>query len=199
MRKLSKLLVMAVVVLLLITMSVYSNAAEAHNILIEYVRDAHNVNGMIFELTNSQKNAITDYINTLDEATVSAIHADLVSMEQTIKNTGATSTSAISKEVKTDILERAKATATKAGLTLTVNTSTKTFTLTKSNGDVLASGRYTALATNPGTASGSASSTGTGVVTSGSKLLYTGANYALVALPVLAIVAVAIVVKKRAN
>ena len=117
-------------------------------------------------------------------------------MKETVRSTGATSTSKISKDVKTDILQRAKATATKAGLTLTVNTSAKTFTLVKSNGDVLASGNYTKLATNPGTVGGGAGSNG--AASNGAKLLYTGANYALYALPVLAIVAVAIVVKKRA-
>ena len=194
MKKVSKLLVMAVVVLAVITMSLSVNAAAANEILVEYIRDPHVVNGMLFELTNSQKNAITDYVNTLDEATASAVHADIVAMEQTIKNTGATNTSQISKSVKTDILARAKDTATKAGLTLTVNTSSKTFTLTKATGETLASGSYTALATNPGTSSGG------GVATSsnGAKLLYTGSNYLVYTLPVLAIVAVAIIVKKRA-
>lgn len=194
MKKVSKLLVMAIVILAVITMSLSVNAAAANEILVEYIRDPHVVNGMLFELTNSQKNAITDYVNTLDEATAAAVHADIVAMEQTIKNTGAKNTSQITKSVKTDILARAKDTATKAGLILNVNTSAKTFTLTKISGGTLASGSYTALATNPGTnASNVASSSN-----SGAKLLYTGSNYIVYALPVLAIVAVAIIIKKRA-
>lgn len=196
MKTLSKILVMAVVILAVVTMSVRVNAAEANNILMQYIRDAHNVNGMLFELTNSQKNAICDYVATLSEEQASAIHADLVAMEQTIKNTGATSTSKISNEVRTSVLNQAKATAAKAGLTLNVNTKDKSFTLTKSNGETLASGSYKTLATNPGTASGKATTTSTA---KGSKLLYTGANYAVYALPVLAIVAVAVVVKKRSK
>jgi len=92
---------------------------------------------------------------------------------------------------KTEVLEKAKATAKKAGLTLNVNTKTKSFTLVKSDGKTLISGNYTSLVTNPGTNAGSTTAA------SGKKLLYTGANYALYALPVLAIVAVAVVVKKR--
>ncbi len=196
MKTLSKILVMAVVILAVVTMSVRVNAAEANDILMQYIRDAHNVNGMLFELTNSQKNAICDYVATLSAEQASAIHADLVAMEQTIKDTGATSTSKISNEVRTSVLNQAKATAAKAGLTLNVNTKDKSFTLTKSNGETLASGSYKTLATNPGTASGKTTTTSTA---KGSKLLYTGANYAVYALPVLAIVAVAVVVKKRSK
>lgn len=198
MKKVSKILVMAFVVLAVVTMSLNVNAADSKNILTEYIREPHNVNGMLFELTNAQKNSITDYITTLSDETAASIHADLVSMENTIKNTGATKTSQISTEVRTQVLNQAKATATKAGLTLSVNTSAKTFTLTKADGSTLASGKYTVLATNPGTAPAGGSGAGAGVASTGSKLLYTGANYAVFALPVLAIIAVAVVVKKRA-
>ena len=190
MRKLSKILVMALVVLAVVTMSLNVNAATSKETLTNYIRNAHNVNGMLFELTNSQKNAVTDYIATsLDENTANAVYQDIVSIEQKIKNTGAANTSQISKQVKTEVLEKAKATAKKAGLTLNVNTKTKSFTLVKSDGKTLISGNYTSLVTNPGTNAGSTTAA------SGKKLLYTGANYALYALPVLAIVAVAVVVK----
>lgn len=194
MRKISKMLVMAIVVLAVVTMSLNVNAATSKETLTNYVRNAHNINGMLFELTNSQKNAVTDYIATsLDENTANSVYQDIVSIEQTIKNTGATNTSQISNSVKNEVLEKAKAVAKKAGLTLNVNTKTNSFTLVKSDGSTLISGDYTKLATNPGTNNGSS----TTATTSGKKLLYTGANYALYALPVLAIVAVAVVVKKR--
>lgn len=193
MRKILKMLVMAIVVLAVVTMSLNVNAATSKETLTNYIRNSHNINGMLFELTNSQKNAVTDYIATsLDENTANAVYQDIVSIEQTIKNTGATNTSKISQSVKTEVLEKAKATAKKAGLTLNVNTKSKSFTLVKSDGSTLISGSYTSLVTNPGTNNGGASAS-----TSGKKLLYTGANYALYALPVLAIVAVAVVVKKR--
>lgn len=192
MRKLSKMLIMALVVLAVVTMSLNVNAATSKENLTNYIRNVHNVNGMLFELTNSQKNAVTDYIATsLDENTANSVYQDIVSIEQKIKNTGAANTSQISKQVKTEVLEKAKATAKKAGLTLNVNTKSKSFTLVKSDGKTLISGNYTSLVTNPGT------NTENKTATSGKKLLYTGANYALYALPVLAIVAVAVVVKKR--
>lgn len=197
MKKVSKILVMAFVVLAVVTMSLSVNAAGSKDILTEYIRDPHNVNGMLFELKNAQKNSITDHITTLSDETASSIHADLVSMENTIRGTGATNTSQISKEVKTQILNQAKATANKAGLTLSVNTSTKTFTLTRADGSVLASGSYLALVTNPGAAPAGNGGSGAAAST-GAKLLYTGSNYAVFALPVLAIIAVAVVVKKRA-
>ncbi len=195
MRKILKMLVMAIVVLAVVTMSLNVNAATSKETLTNYIRNSHNVNGMLFELTNSQKNAVTDYIATsLDENTAKAVYQDIVSIEQTIKNTGATKTSQISTSVRNDVLEKAKAVAKKAGLTLNVNTKSNSFTLVKADGSVLISGDYTKLATNPGTNNGGASA---GTTATGKKLLYTGANYALYAVPVLAIVAVAVVVKKR--
>ena len=62
MRKVSKLLVMAIVILAVVTMSLYVNAGTSD--LTNYVLDIHNINGMVFELTNSQKSAIKDYIST---------------------------------------------------------------------------------------------------------------------------------------
>ena len=97
--------------------------------------------------------------------------------------------------VKTEIISIATSAAAKAGLALTVNTSNNTFTLTKNvDGSVLISGSADAL-TSYATASSSTSAPATGNQT----LLYTGANYAVYAFAVLAIVAVAIVVKKRFN
>lgn len=197
MRKLSKVLTMAVVVLAVIAMSLNVNAATQKETLINYIREAHVVNGMMFEITNAQKNALTDYVNTsISEETAQAVYNDLVSIENTIKSTGATSTSQISKEVREKVLAQAKATATKAGLSLNVDTRNDTFTLIKSDGSVLASGGYLSLATNPGSGSSNGGSSN-GASAGGSKLLYTGANYALYAVLALAIVAVAVSVKKR--
>ncbi len=200
MRKLTKMLTMAIVVLAVITMSLNVNAATAKENLINYIRSAHVVNGILFEITNAQKNAITDYINTsIDDNVAQQVYNDLTSIETTIRDTGATNVSQISQPVREKILAQAKATAAKAGLTLNVDTKSNTFTLIKSDGNVLASGGYLGLATNPGSApAGSGSgSNGSGSTTTGSKLLYTGANYLVYALPVLAIVAVALIVKKR--
>ena len=197
MRKVSKILVMAIVVLAVITMSLNVNAATANENLTNYIKASHNVNGMLFELTNSQKNSLVNYVKTLDEKTAETVYSDIISIEETIKNTGAKNVSEISETVKSEILEKATETAKKAGLTLTVNTKTNTFKLVKSSGEVLISGNYTTILKSSGTSS---SSKATATSSTGSKLLYTGANYAVYALPALTIVAaIAIFVKKRAK
>ncbi len=197
MRKVSKILVMAIVVLAVITMSLNVNAATANENLTNYIKASHNVNGMVFELTNSQKNSLVNYVKTLDEKTAETVYSDIISIEETIKNTGAKNVSEISETVKSEILEKATETAKKAGLTLTVNTKTNTFKLVKSSGEVLISGNYTTILKSSGTSS---SSKATATSSTGSKLLYTGANYAVYALPALTIVAaIAIFVKKRAK
>ena len=195
MNKVSKLLVMAVVILAVITMSLSVNAST--QALKDYVLDIHNINDMVFELTDSQKTVVSNYISTLDDATAASIHADIAKAENLVRSTGVTNVKAIDKATKTQVINLATSAANKAGLTLTVNTANNTFTLTKVSGDVLISGSADALTTynKAPASSGTSSSTAT---SNGQTLLYTGANYAVYAVAVLAIVAVAIVVKKRA-
>lgn len=192
MKKVSKLLIMAIVVLAVITMSLNVNAST--QILKDYVGDIHNINGMVFELTDSQKTAVLNYISTLDDATAATVHNEIVAVENLVRSTGATQVSQISVSTRNDIIARAKSVAAKAGLTLTVDTKANSFTLTKSNGEVLTSGSYVSLIKYQGSAPAGA----TAGATTTTKLLYTGANYAVYAVAVIAIVAVAIVVKKRA-
>ena len=113
MRKVSKILVMAIVVLAVITMSLNVNAATANENLTNYIKASHNVNGMVFELTNSQKNSLVNYVKTLDEKTAETVYSDIISIEETIKNTGAKNVSEISETVKSEILEKATETAKK--------------------------------------------------------------------------------------
>lgn len=195
MRKLSKLLVMALVVLAVITMSMNVNAST--QALKDYVNGIHNINGMTFELTNNQKTAVLNHISTLSDATAASIQSKIGQAENLIRTSGATNLSQISLETKQQVLALAKSAAQEAGLTLSVDTKAKTFTLTKNDGSVLTSGGYTALVGN--VANMPAGNGGAGAQTAGkTTLLYTGANYAVYAVAVLAIVAVAIIVKKRA-
>lgn len=192
MRKISKLLVMALVVLAVITMSANVNASTST--LKDYVGRAHNINGMVFELKDNQKTQVLNYISTLDDATSKSIYNNIKEIETIVKNSGATKLSQIKESDRTKILNTAKAAATKAGLTLTVDTAKESFTLKKSNGDVLVSGDYKSLVTY--TDSKDKNTTNT---TKKSKLLYTGANNAVYAVAFVAIVAVSVaVVKKRA-
>lgn len=192
MRKLSKLLVMALVVLAVITMSMNVNASTQS--LKDYVGGIHNINGMIFELTDNQKTAVLNHISTLSDATADSVYSKIAQAENLIKTSGATKTSQINAETKQNVIALAKSAAQEAGLNLTVDTKGKTFTLTKNDGSVLTSGSYVALISN----AGAAPANGGSAAPAGAKLLYTGANYAVYTVAVLAIVAVAIVVKKRA-
>lgn len=193
--KVSKLLVMALVVLAVITMSLSVHAGT--NELKAYVGDIHNINDMVFELTDSQKTVVLDYISTLDSATADSILNDIRSAENLVRNSGATSIAGLSVEVKREVINLGKSAADKAGLILTVNTANNTFTLTKKVGGVLISGSADALITKNQGSAGTASSSNASASTGGT-LLYTGSNYTVYAVAVLAIVAVAVVVKKRA-
>lgn len=197
MRKVSKLVAMVVVILAVIATMAGSVSAYTNADVMKYVNDVHNINGMIFELSNSDKAKIQNYLtaNPVDEATANSIMADISAIEAKVAATGATSVNQISVAVKSEIVSMAKSTVAKAGLNLSVNSKAKTFTITTSSGEVLVSTSYAGKAQSTmGAAAGSAG----GASASGSTLLYTGANYAVYALPVLAIIAVAIIAKKRA-
>lgn len=193
--KVSKVLVMALVVLAVITMSL--NVHAGTNELKEYVNDIHNINNMVFELTDNQKSVVLNYISTLDDATSDSIMNDIIAAENLVRNTGATNISQISVNVKREVINLGKSAADKAGLVLTVDTASNTFTLTKKAGGVLLSGSADALIKYYQAPAGG-TGTSTPAASTGATLLYTGADYAVYAFAVLAIVAVAIVVKKRA-
>lgn len=192
MNKISKLLVMAIVILAVITMSL--NVHAGTNELKEYVNDIHNINNMVFELTDSQKTVVLNYISTLDNATADAVMADIIAAENLVRNTGATNISQLSANVKSDVINLATSAAAKANLTLTVNTTNNTFSLTKVTGEVLVSGSADSLIKYYQAPASNGSTTATS--STGTTLLYTGANYAVYAFAILAIVAVAIIVKK---
>ncbi len=197
MRKLSKLLVMAVVLLAVVTMSLYVNAGTQD--LSNYVLDIHNINGMVFELTNSQKSAIKDYIqNNVTDAQADVAYAKIKEAENLVASTGVTRMENLSKDVKTKVIYLAVEAANAVGLTLNVNTKDNTFTLYNGN-KVLASGKAESLVVYQQTPAktpaqgGAASQAGTKTT----KLLYTGANYAIFACVAIAVVAGAVVVAKK--
>jgi len=197
MRKLSKLLVMAVVLLAVVTMSLYVNAGTQD--LSNYVLDIHNINGMVFELTNSQKSAIKDYIqNNVTDAQADVAYAKIKEAENLVASTGVTRMENLSKDVKSKVIYLAVEAANAVGLTLNVNTKDNTFTLYNGN-KVLASGKAESLVVYQQTPAqtpaqgGAASPAGTKTT----KLLYTGANYAIFACVAIAVVAGAVVVAKK--
>lgn len=142
MRKLSKLLVMTIVMVAVVTMSLEVKAGTTT--LTEYLNTGHNINGMILELTKAEKNALTKYINQyVDDATADSIMGDIKSVELLIEDTGAKKVDDIETEDLKKAVDYAKSACTKAGLTLSANTNDKTFRISKnSDGTVLTSGSY---------------------------------------------------------
>lgn len=195
MSKISKLLVMAIVILAVVTMSVKVNAGTAD--LINYVTSNHVFNGMMFELDNSQKESVRNYITTsVTDPQADAAMAKINEAEKLVVDSGATNVANISKATKTQIISLAQEAATAVGLKLEVNTVDNTYNLLNGTTSI-ASGKIDTQIANPGTGAAAGAPAGT-TATTGSTLLYTGANYAIYAVVILAIVAVAVVVKKRA-
>ena len=206
MSKLSKLIVMAVVILAVVTMSV-SVKAYTNSDLIGYVNNIHNINNILFELKDSQKTAIINYLSAhpVSDEVANSIKADIDAAERQIAATGATNVDQISKDVKANVAALVKSAGAKAGLTVVIDTASETFAVKTSDGKTLTSGAVRndisyAVAPAAGTtaaapAASNASSNAT--KSTGKKLLYTGTNYALYVLPVVAIVAVAVLGRKE--
>lgn len=195
MNKISKSLVMAVVVLAVITMSVVVSAFSNAD-LISYITADQVVNGETYKLSNDQKTAVTNYLNEhpVSDEVAASIKEDIEEAKRQITATGATKADQVSDTVKAKVTSLLKSAGDKAGVLVTVNSKDKTVTITeKATGKNLAAGSYAAYVKSEG------SSAANGVSQSSGTLVYTGANYVLYAIPVLAIVAVAIVlvVRKR--
>ena len=191
MKKVSKLLVMAIVLLAVVTMSLYVNAGTSD--LINYVLDIHNINGMVFELTHSQKSAIKDYLSTsVTDAQADVAYDKIKEAEKLVASTGVNRIENLSKDVKSKVMSLAVEAANSVGLTLNVNTKDNTFTL--SNGSkVLASGKAESLVVYHKTPDKEESKSETKTT----KLLYTGSNYAVYACVAIAVVAGAVIVAKK--
>lgn len=197
MSKISKLLVMALVILAVVTMSVKVNAGTAD--LTNYVTSNHVLNGMMFEIDNSQKESVRNYITTnVTDAQADAAMAKINEAEKLVVDSGVNNIANLSATTKTKIISLAQEAATSVGLKLEVNTENNTYNLLNGTTSI-ASGKVEKAVANPGTGAAGATAAGApAATTTGRTLLYTGANYAIYAVVVLAIVAVAVVVKKRA-
>lgn len=223
MRKFSKLLTMALVILAVITMSLTVKAETKD--LSAYLNESHEVNGMVFELTEVEKTALTTYIDQyIDNATADDILKDMASIEKLIKNTGKSSMKEIDPAVITSAVDIAKRACQKAGLTLAANTADKTFKITKnSDGTSVITGTYANKITESKTSNvatkedvkkdtttntiktdntvdtkkDTKKDTNTTNTTSSDKLLYTGYNPVVYVVAMIAIVAIAVVAKRR--
>lgn len=187
--KISKLLVMALVVLAVITVS-FSVNAFTNNELITYLTNTHTVNGTHYSLSADQVKAITDYLtaNPVSDEVAAAIKGDIEAAEAKIAATGAIWKEQLDRGVGAEVIALMKSAANRAGLTFTFNTQTRVASLTDRSGKVVCTGNIDAFYRD--------SANGT---VSNSTLVYTGANALVYILPVLAVVAVAtlLVVKRR--
>ena len=198
MKTISKILVLALAVIMIV--SVYSSVKAATSDLVAYIGTSHNINGMIWEISNDGKKKLTDFASKLDNATADSVLSDIIAAENVVRNSGVTNHNQLTAAQQSQIVAYAQSAAQKAGGTLTVDLAKRTFTLSK-GGKVVLSGNIDDVIVDPGTASGGTSSTGgsaaSSATTSKSKLLYTGSNYAVYMFSALAIVAVAVVANKR--
>lgn len=184
---------MAIILIAIISLNTVVRASNAD--LQNYIRNAHVLNSMMFELSNDSKTKLNNLASKLDDATSDAILSDIKAAEQVIIKSGVSNHNDLTAEQQAQIVAYAKSAAQKAGAELTVNLSNRTYSLKKGS-DLNLSGKIDDLITDPGTGSSSSGSSTT-TTTSGKTLLYTGANYAIYALATVAIVAVAVVVKKK--
>lgn len=193
MKKVSKILVLALIIMTVASIASKSNAANAD--LRAYIGTVHNINGMLWELSNDSKQKLVNLAAKLDDATSDSIMNDIIAAENVVRDSGVTNHNNLTAAQQAQIVAYAQSAASKAGASLTVDLSKRTFSLTK-NGKVILSGSIDALVVDPGTATSGGSGSSATTSTAG-KLLYTGSNYAVYVVSALAIVAVALVAKKR--
>ena len=195
MKKFSKILVLPLIIMTVASIASTVKAANAD--LKAYIGTVHNINGMLWELSNDAKQKLVNLAAKLDDATSDSIMNDIIAAEKVVRDSGVTNHNNLSAAQQAQIVAYAQSAASKAGANLTVDLSKRTYSLTK-NGKVVLSGNIDSLIVDPGTAPAGGSGSAPAAATStGRKLLYTGSNYAVYAFSAVAIVAVALVIRKR--
>lgn len=195
MKKVSKILVLALIIMTVASIASTVKAANAD--LKAYIGTVHNINGMLWELSNDAKQKLVNLAAKLDDATSDSIMNDIIAAEKVVRDSGVTNHNNLSAAQQAQIVAYAQSAASKAGANLTVDLSKRTYSLTK-NGKVVLSGNIDSLVVDPGTApAGGSGSAHAAATSTGRKLLYTGSNYAVYAFSAVAIVAVALVVRKK--
>lgn len=142
MKRFSKLLTMALVMLAVITMSLTVKAETKD--LSAYISESHEINNMVFELTKAEKAALADYIDkNVDDTTADAIIKDLGSAEKLLKNSGKSDMKEIDPAIIKSAVDIVKRACQKAGLTLSASNSDQTYKITKnSDGTSVITGTY---------------------------------------------------------
>lgn len=220
MNKLLKIVSVLVMIVMIVSVSLSVNAYTNDNV-IEYISKAHTVNGRTVQLSKTQRQSLTQYLqnNPVTESEADEIIGKLDSAKSKLDNSGATNLSQLSDSIKAEVVSLVKSAGSIAGLNVEVDTVNEVVTIKDSNGNsVVSATSYSQFNKNPNktnsttnadnkqdnsnTNNSATNSTVTNTKKdSVPKLVYTGRNYS-VAKIIVAIVAVAIVgivVKKYAK
>lgn len=194
MKRISKIAVMLVILLVVVSLATVVKASTSD--LVNYVKSSHNLNGMLWELKTGAKNTLEGFIVQLDDGTSDSILKDIKAAEKVVIDSHVTNHNDLSNDQKAKIVAYAKSAASKAGGELDVDLGRRTYSLKKGS-TVILSGKIDDVITDPGQNSSNSSAAASATTKSGKTLLYTGANYIAYVLAAVAIVAVAVVVKRR--
>ena len=206
MNKLLKLVVMAIIMLAVVAVSINVNA-YTNNDLIAHLGDTYTIGDTTYQLRPEKQKVLKDYFEKNADIDADSIVKDLQAIDSKIKESKATSLDDIDANLGDEIIKLAQKAAETAGLTFNIDSENGIVSIVTRDGTALIEetfdvGNEEADVTDPsennGTEAEEKSDAKTDEKSSKAKLLYTGADSFVYVLPLLAIVAVAIVAKKRA-
>ncbi len=206
MNKLLKLVVMAIIMLAVVAVSINVNA-YTNNDLIAHLGDTYTIGDTTYQLKPEKQKVLKDYFEKNADIDADSIVKDLQAIDSKIKESKATSLDDIDANLGDEIIKLAQKAAETAGLTFNIDSENGIVSIVTRDGTALIEetfdvGNEEADVTDPsennGTEAEEKSDAKTDEKSSKAKLLYTGADSFVYVLPLLAIVAVAIVAKKRA-
>lgn len=170
MKKTLKIMVIAMLLILVAT----TVQAYTNDELVTYLTSSKTIAGKSVSLSADEKGAVRKYLesNPLSDEDAEAVKNKVDAAIAIMDDAGVTDISKLSDADKDAIVSLANSAAEIAGVTVSVDTAKKTVTVKDSKGKVVFAEDYTTRET----------------------LTYTGANYAMYIVPVVAIIAVAMVV-----
>lgn len=175
MKKTLKIMIVAVLLMVIATtVNAYTNDE-----LITYLTSSKTVAGKTVTLTADEKGAVKKYLeaNPLSDEDAAAVKAKAEAAIAVMDEANTTDVTKLSDADKEKLLTLVNSAADIAGVTVKVDTAKKSVTVSDKAGKVIFAEKYTTRST----------------------LTYTGANYAMYIVPVVAIIAVAMVVVIKRN
>lgn len=198
MNKVVKVMSMIAIMIAVIAMTV-SVQAYTNQDVISYVTKAHTVNGRTVQLSQTQRQSLTQYLNEnpVTESEANDIIAKLDKAKSLIDNSGATNLSQLSSSIKGEVISLVKEAGRIAELDVQVDMENETVTIKTLKGKVIISAtsysQFNKDVQKPGTTTTTNSgSTSNGSTTTGKKLVYTGNTNTAGIQTIVAIVAIAI-------